>query len=289
MDSDAPKTAFRIRYGHFELLVMPFGLTNLPAAFMDMMNRLFRPYLDRFVIVFIDDILVDSYNHDKQTEHLRIILQTLHDELLYAKFSKCKFWLDKVVFFGHVISAEGIYVDPQKTKAVNGKVIAYASKRLRASCNCPNLENLETLLGRLIVSRAQLSVTSVGALFANFQVRPTLIDIVKETQIQDPMLSKLKEEVSKGKHTDYTIQDDGVLVIGNRLCVPGDLKLKEEILEEVHSSTYTMHPGSTKMYRVLKEHYWWHGMKREIAEFVSRCLICQKVKPDRQKTIGLLQ
>lgn len=90
-DSDVPKTAFRTRYGHFEFLVMPFGLTNAPAAFMDMMNRVFHPYLDRFVIVFIDNILVYSHNHDEHTEHLRIILQTLHDEQLYAKFSKCEF------------------------------------------------------------------------------------------------------------------------------------------------------------------------------------------------------
>ncbi|XP_022897663.1 uncharacterized protein LOC111411357 [Olea europaea var. sylvestris] len=122
----------------------------------------------------------------------------------------------------------------------NGKIIAYASK----------------------ASHAQLSVTSVGALFANFQVRPILIDTVRETQTQDLVLSKLKEEVSKDKDTDYTIRDDGTLVMGNRLCVPDDSKLKEEILEEAHSSAYAMHPGSTKMYHVLKEHYWWHEMKR---------------------------
>ena len=122
-----------------------------------------------------------------------------------------------------------------------------------------------SLFGEFRASHAQLSVTRVGALFANFHVRPTLIDTVRETQTKDPMLNKLKEEVSKAKHTDYTIRDDRALVMGNRLCVPDDSKLKGEILEEAHSSAYAMHPGSTKMYRVLKEHYWWHGMKREIA------------------------
>ena len=111
-ESDVPKTAFRTRYRHYEFLVMPFGLTNAPAAFMDMMNRVFQPYLDKFVIVFIDDILVYSCSLEEHSEHLRIVLQTLREQQLYAKLSKCQFWLDKVTFLGHVISAEGVSVDP---------------------------------------------------------------------------------------------------------------------------------------------------------------------------------
>ena len=99
-DEDVPKTAFRTRYGHFEFLVMPFGLTNAPTAFMDLMNRIFRPYLDQFVIVFIDDILIYSSSGEEHAEHLRIILQTLREHRLYAKLSKCQFWLDSVAFFG---------------------------------------------------------------------------------------------------------------------------------------------------------------------------------------------
>ena len=86
-----PKTAFRTRYGHYEFLVMPFKLTNAPAAFMDLMNRVFKPYLDTFIIVFIDDILVYSRSKEEYTEHLRIMLQTLRDKQLYAKFSKYEF------------------------------------------------------------------------------------------------------------------------------------------------------------------------------------------------------
>ena len=117
-ESDVQKTAFRSRYGHYEFLVMPFGLTNAPAAFMDLMNRVFRPYLDQFVIVFIDDILVYSRSMKQHARHLRIVLKTLRDAQLYAKFSKCEFWLDKVGFLGHIVSAEGISVDPQKVEAV---------------------------------------------------------------------------------------------------------------------------------------------------------------------------
>ncbi|XP_019255790.1 PREDICTED: uncharacterized protein LOC109234314, partial [Nicotiana attenuata] len=89
--SDVPKTAFRTRYGHYEFLVMSFGLTNAPAAFMELMNRVFRPYLDLFVIVFIDDILVYSRSQEEHEQHLRVVLQTLKDSQLYAKFSKCEF------------------------------------------------------------------------------------------------------------------------------------------------------------------------------------------------------
>ena len=92
-ESDVPKTAFRTRYGHYEFLVMPFGLTNASAAFMDLMNRVFQPYLDRFVIVFIDDILVYSGSSEEHSEHLRIVLQTLRERQLYAKLSKCRFGL----------------------------------------------------------------------------------------------------------------------------------------------------------------------------------------------------
>ena len=117
-ESDVPKTEFRTRYGHYEFLVMSFGLTNAPAAFMDLMNKVFRPYLDRFVIVFIDDILVYSRSELEHEKHLGLVLQSLRRHQLYAKFNKCEFWLSRVGFLGHVVFADGIYVDPQKVEAV---------------------------------------------------------------------------------------------------------------------------------------------------------------------------
>ncbi|KAA0062124.1 gag protease polyprotein [Cucumis melo var. makuwa] len=117
-DGDVPKTAFRSRYGHYEFIVMSFGLTNAPAVFMDWMNRVFREFLDTFVIVFIDDILIYSKTEAEHEEHLRIVLQTLRDNKLYAKFSKCEFWLKQVSFLGHVVSKAGVSVDPAKIEAV---------------------------------------------------------------------------------------------------------------------------------------------------------------------------
>ncbi|GJY29634.1 putative reverse transcriptase domain-containing protein [Tanacetum coccineum] len=117
-EEDIPKTAFRTRYGHYEFQVMPFGLTNAPAVFMDLMNRVCKPYLDKFVIVFIDDILIYSKNEQEHEEHLKQILELLKKEELYAKFSKCEFWIPKVQFLGHVIDNKGIHVDPAKIESV---------------------------------------------------------------------------------------------------------------------------------------------------------------------------
>ncbi|GKA84902.1 putative reverse transcriptase domain-containing protein, partial [Tanacetum coccineum] len=160
-EDDIPKTAFRTRYGHFEFTVMPFGLTNAPIVFMDLMNRVCRPYLDKFVIVFIDDILIDFKTQEEHVEHLRLVLGLLKKEKLYAKFSKCEFWLREVQFLGHVINGNRIHVDPSKIEVVKnwksprtptevrsflglagyyrlgcvlmqrGKVIAYASRKLK--------------------------------------------------------------------------------------------------------------------------------------------------------------
>ncbi|GJQ94968.1 putative reverse transcriptase domain-containing protein [Tanacetum coccineum] len=117
-EEDIPKTAFRTRYGHYEFQVMSFGLTNALAVFMDLMNRVCKPYLDKFVIVFIDDILIYSKSKKEHEEHLRQILKLLKKEELYAKFSKCEFWISRVQFLGHVIDCRGIHVDPAKIESI---------------------------------------------------------------------------------------------------------------------------------------------------------------------------
>jgi hypothetical protein len=116
--SDIPKMAFSTRYGLYEFTIMSFGLTNAPAYFMNLMNKVFKEYLDRFVVVFIDDILIYSKSESDHEEHLRLVLQKLRDNQLYAKFSKCEFWIDEVSFLGHIISNGGILVDPAKVKEI---------------------------------------------------------------------------------------------------------------------------------------------------------------------------
>nr|GEZ99494.1 retrotransposon protein, putative, Ty3-gypsy subclass [Tanacetum cinerariifolium] len=150
-EEDIPKTAFRTRYGHYKFQVMPFGLTNEPIVFMDLMNRVCKPYLDKFVIVFIDDILIYSKDEKEHEEHLKAILELLKKEELYAKFSKCEFWIPKVQFLGHMIDSQGLHVDPAKIESVRDwaspkspteirlgavlmqreKVISYASRQLK--------------------------------------------------------------------------------------------------------------------------------------------------------------
>jgi len=106
------------RYGHYEYTVVPYGLTNAPGVFMNLMNRLFMKYLDKFMVVFIDDILIFSKSKEEHAEHLRIVLQILRENQLYAKFNKCEFWLYQVAFLGHIVSGRGVEVDPSKIESV---------------------------------------------------------------------------------------------------------------------------------------------------------------------------
>jgi len=115
---DIAKTVFSTRYGLYEYLVISFGLTNAPAFFMYLMNSVFMLELDKFVVVFIDDILIYSKNKEEHAQHLRIVLTRLREHKLYAKFSKCEFWLQRVEFLGHVLTPEGISVDPKKVQDV---------------------------------------------------------------------------------------------------------------------------------------------------------------------------
>ncbi|KAA0032780.1 pol protein [Cucumis melo var. makuwa] len=424
-DGDVPKTAFHSRYGHYEFIVMSFGLTNAPAVFMDLMNRVFREFLDTFVIVFIEDILIYSKTEAEHEEHLRIVLQILQDNKLYAKFLKCEFWLKQVSFLDHVVSKAGVSVDPAKIEAVTGwtrpstvnevrsflglagyyrrfvenfsriatpltqltrkgapfvwskacedsfqnlkqklvtapvltvpdgsgsfviysdaskkglgcvlmqqgKVVAYASRQLKSHEQNYPTHDLELaamvfalkiwrhyLYGKanvvadalsrkvshsaaLITRQAPLHrdlewaeiAVSVGAVtiqLAQLTVQPTLRQRIIDAQSNDPYLVEKRGLAEAGQAIEFSISSDGGLLFERRLCVLSDSTVKTELLSEAHSFPFSLHPGSTKMYQDLKQVYWRRNMKREVAEFVSRCLVCQQVKAPRQKLAGLLQ
>nr|prf retrotransposon del1-46 [Lilium henryi] len=463
--ADIPKTAFRTRYGHYEFLVMPFGLTNVPTAFMNLMNRVFREYLDKFIVVFVDYVLIYSRTQKDHEHHLRISLQLLRNNQLYAKLSKCEFWMEKVKFLGHVVSREGIVVDPVKVKAVmnwelpknifeirsflglagyyrrfikgfsklaalmtqltkkgenfnwtkkyqnsfdelkrlttvpvltipisgpfvvytdaslaglegvlmqDGRVVAYASRQLKVHennypthdlelavvifilklwrhylygedfelyCDHKSLKYISTQkdlnlrqrwievlkdfdfsifyhpgkanvvadalsrksqISHLISARHEFFVTIEGfnllvrydshhTVLCNLRAKPNLINVISDAQRFDSELEAIHENIIQGKQDkDWTIDRDNAVRFG-RLVVPLDQDIRTKVLEESHRSKFTIHPGSTKMYRNLKINFWWSGIKREVVEYVSRCLICQQVKADHHHHSGLLQ
>ena len=455
-DADVHKTAFRTRYGHYEFLVMPFGLTNDPAAFMDLMNRVFRPYVDQFVVVFIDDILVYSKDRESHDTHLRVVLEILRKEQLYAKLSKCEFWVTEVSLLGHIVSKEGIRVDPKKIEVVvewkpprnvtevrsflglagyyrifvkgfsmiaapmtrllqknvkyewsekwqgsfeklkaflteapvltqptcgkeyviysdaslnglgcvlmqEGKVVAYASRQLKPHEKNYPTHDLELVaivfalkiwrhylygekcfiytdhkslkylpsqrelnlrqrrwmelikdydcvidyhpgkanvvadaLSRKTVQtlralNANLSLSDDGTVVAELVARPNLLNRVLEAQKKDEKISAIIGQIRDGKETEFTVNENGVLCYKARVCVPDDDELRKAILEEAHSGSFAIHPGSTKMYQDLKMSFWWSGMKRDVSEFVTKCLVCQRVKAEHQVPSGLLQ
>ncbi|RVW40754.1 Transposon Tf2-2 polyprotein [Vitis vinifera] len=397
-EEDVSKTAFRTRYGHYEFLVMPFGLTNAPAAFMDLMNRVFRAYLDQFVIVFVDDILIYSRSLEEHKQHLVTTLGTLRRHQLYGKLDKSEFWLTEVNFLSHVVSEARIAVDHSKVEAVQewqrptnvfeelkrklttapvltapisgelfmiycdastvglgcvlmqqGKVVAYASRQLKQrERNYPahdlelaamvfalktwrhylygekfevysdhkslkyiftqkdlnsrqrrwmeTLEDYDFALhyhpGKANVVADALSRKSYGqlsslglrefemyAVIEDFELcliqegrgpclysisaRPMVIQRIVEAQVHDEFLEKI-------------------------VCAK-DVELRNELLADAHRAKYTIHPGNTKMYQDLKRQFWWSGMKRDIAQFVANCQICQQVKAEHQRPAGLLQ
>ncbi|GKB79730.1 reverse transcriptase domain-containing protein [Tanacetum coccineum] len=443
-EEDIPKTAFRTRYGHFEFTVMPFGLTNAPAVFMDLMNRVCKPYLDKFVIVFIDDILIYSKSEEEHETHLKTILDLLKEEKLYAKFLKCEFWLKEVQFLGHVVNRNGIHVDPSKVESVKnwktpespteirsflglagyyrrfienfskiakpltlltqknkvyvwgdkqeeafhilkeklcnapvlalpdgpndfvvycdasnqgfgcvlmqrGKVIAYASRQLKIHEKNYTTHDLE--LGAVVFAlktwrhylygtksviytdhkslqylfeqkelnmrqRRWIELLSdyeceikyhpgkanvvADALSRKERLKPRRVRAMSMT-IQSGLKAKILEaqgEASKdlkapaewlrGLESHFEKRDDGEIYFFDRIWVPSVGGIRKLIMDEAHTSRYSVHPGADKMYYDLRDLYWWPGMKRDIAEYVSKCLTCSKIKAEHQKPSGLL-
>nr|GEV20424.1 hypothetical protein [Tanacetum cinerariifolium] len=220
-EEDIPKTAFRTRYGHYEFQVIPFGLTNEPVIFIDLMNQVCKTYLDKFMIIFIDDILIYFKNKKEHEGYLKLVLRLLKEEKLFAKFSKCEFWLSVVKFLGHVIDSKGIHVDPEKIESIKD----WASpKTPNETCQFLGLVGLN-LPKQILNAQAE--------------------ERKEENYIAEDlhgMINKLEPHA------------DGTLCLNNRSWISCYGDLRALIMHESHKSKYSIHPGSDKMYQDLKRH-----------------------------------
>ncbi|KAK1618755.1 hypothetical protein QYE76_024272 [Lolium multiflorum] len=310
--TDIPKTAFTTRYGLYEYNVMSFGLTNAPAYFMNLMNKIFMNFLDKFVVVFIDDILIYSKTEEEHEQHLEIILETLRHHKLYAKFSKCEFWLKEVGFLGHILSAGGIAVDPAKIKTVAEWKVPTTQTEVRAFLGLAGyyrrfVEGFSSIarpMTQLLKKDKKFDWTdkceeSFQKLKARLTTAPILImpDITKPFDVYcdaskiglgcvlmqgGKVISYLSRQL-KQHEQNYPTHDLELAAVV--------LALKFGVITswEAHDTLYSIHPGGTKMYQDLKEQFWWHGMKREIGSYIAKCDICQRVKAEHQRPAGLLQ
>ncbi|GKB14774.1 putative reverse transcriptase domain-containing protein [Tanacetum coccineum] len=246
-EEDIPKTAFRTRYGHYEFQVMPFGLTNAPTVFMDMMNRVCKPYLDKFLIVFIDDILIYSKSKKEHEEHLKLILELLKKEELYAKFSKCDFLLLKVQFLGHVIDSEGIHVDPAKFESIKDWASPKTLTETRSENFVVYYNASHKGLGAVLMQREKVIA------YASRQLKIH----EKNYTTHDLELGAVVFALKMWRHYLYD----------TKIWIPCFGDLRSLIMHESHKSKYSIHPGSDKMYHDLKKLYWWPNMKAEIATY----------------------
>ncbi|GKA02812.1 putative reverse transcriptase domain-containing protein [Tanacetum coccineum] len=282
-EEDILITAFRTRYGHYEFQVMPFGLTNAPAVFMDLMNRVCKPYLDKFVIVFIDNILVYSKDKKEHKNHLKIVLELLKKERLYGKFSKCDFWLDSVQFLGHVIDQNGVHVDPAKIDAIKNWVASTTPTEVRQFLGLDGYYQ-RFIQGFSLISKPLTKLTQKDKKY----------EWGKEEEEAFHTLNRVDAK-GKGKKFRRLIKQifefrpDGTCCFGNHVWFPRYGGLRDLVMHESYKSKYSIHPRSNKMYQDLKLLYWWPSMKADIATYVSKCLTCAKVKAEHQKLSGLLQ
>ncbi|GJR83207.1 putative reverse transcriptase domain-containing protein [Tanacetum coccineum] len=299
-EEDIPKTAFKTRYGHYEFQVMPFGLTNALAVFMDLMNRVCKPYLDKFVIVFINDILIYSRNKKEHKEHLKTILELLKKEELYAKFSMCEFWIHTVKFLGHVIDSSGIHVDPTKIEAGEEQETALQLLKQKL-CDAPILALPEGSddfvvycdasikgLGAVLMRRMKVIAYASRQLKVhekNYTTHDLELGAVQKEAVK---VENIKAEDIGGMLKKLETHVNGTLCLDNRSWLPCYGDTRSLIMHESHKSKYFIHPGSDKMYHDMKMLYWWPNMKADIVTYVSKCLTYAKVKAEHQRPYGLL-
>ncbi|GKA83030.1 putative reverse transcriptase domain-containing protein [Tanacetum coccineum] len=249
-EEDIPKTAFRTRYGHYEFHVMPFGLTNAPAVFMDLMNRVCKPYLDKFVIVFIDDILIYSKNKEEHEGHLQLILELLKEEheghlqlilellkeeKLYAKFSKCEFWIPKVQFLGHVIDSKGIHVDPAKIESIKDWASPKSATEIRQFLGLAGYYR-RFIEGFSKIAKPMTKLTQKNVKFDWGEKEEAAFQLIKQKLCSAPILALPKGSENFIVYCDASHKGLGAVLMQNEKVIAyASRQLK------IHEKNYTTH------------------------------------------------
>nr|GEU54064.1 hypothetical protein [Tanacetum cinerariifolium] len=316
-EDDIPKTAFRTRYGHFEFLVMPFGLTNAPVVFVDLMNIVCRPYLDKFMIVFIDDILIYSKTQKEHVEHLSLVLGLLKKEKLDngihidpSKIEVVKNWKaprtpseelafqtlkDKLCNAPVLALPNGpkdfvVYCDMFGiglgcVLMQKGKVIAYAYRQLKIHKKNYTTHDLE--LGVVVFVLKIWRHYLYGIKSVIYTNHKSLQHIFSQKELN--MRQRRLIELFSDYDCEIRYHPGKANVVADTLSRKETGDVRTLIMDEAHKSKYYVHPGTDKMYYNLRDRYWWPGMKKDITEYVSKCLTCLKVKAEHQRPSGLLQ
>ncbi|GKE24530.1 putative reverse transcriptase domain-containing protein [Tanacetum coccineum] len=234
-EEDIPKTAFRTRYSHYKFQVMSFGLTNAPTVFMDLMNRVCKPYLDKFMIVFIDDILIYSKSEEEHTEHLKLILELLKKEELYAKFPKCEFWLSKVQFLGHVIDSEGIHVDPAKIDSIKDWALPKTPTEIRQFLGLAGYYR-RFIKGFLKIAKPMTKLTQKNVKFDWSEKAETAFQLLKQRLCSAPILALPEGSENFMVYCDASCKGLGaVLMQREKVITYASRQLK------IHEKNYTTH------------------------------------------------
>ncbi|KAI5671867.1 hypothetical protein M9H77_12231 [Catharanthus roseus] len=313
-EGDEPKTTCITRYGSYEFLVMPFGLTNAPATFCTLMNKLFHPYLDQFVVVYLDDIVIYSQTMEEHKEHLRKVFQVLKNNELYVKKEKCSFAQEEVLFLGHKIKGGKLMMEDTKVQAIQrwepptkkNRPWAWSEDCQRAFedlkkaiCKDPVL-NLPDYSKSFEVHTDASDFAIGGVLMQDGH--PIAYESRKLNETEPRWQDFLAEfdyslEYKPGKANvvadalSRKVELASIRMVytkGNRLFVPKWGNLRRELIKECHDSKWAGHPGMKCTLALLKTTYYWPQMQDEVESYVRTCLICQQDKVEPNAPSGLL-